>query len=105
MREVVPDHWQQALALCQTLSELVLIADRLAGREAVEAFLTAVRAEHTGQELRAAADQLQTVGLIDLSRLVRQHARRGRKPKLRDQRHTASALVAIARRRAEAGMR
>lgn len=88
-------------AQCQDLDELLLVVHRMLGLDAVDRLLTEVA--NTREALRDAASKFAAIGLKPLAQLVRKHARRARPNPWGFKRHTQSALVVIARRRAERG--
>jgi hypothetical protein len=86
---------------CHRLDELLLVVHRLLGPEAVDRLLTENKAANTKEALGDAAGKFAAIGLRPLAQLVRVHARRARPSPWGFKRHTNSALVWIARRRAE----
>jgi hypothetical protein len=90
-------------SLCEDVGELLLVVHRLLGLDAVDRLLTKDKAANIREPLQEAARKFAAIGLMPLAQLVRKHARRARPNPWRFTRHTKSALVYIARRRAERG--
>jgi hypothetical protein len=90
-------------ALCQTIDELLVVVSVLHGLDVVDQLLAEV--DLTREMLHEAANKFASIGHKQLAALVRRHVRRA-KPgprKVGPGYQTTSALIAIARRRAEAG--
>jgi hypothetical protein len=61
---------------CETLAELFVLTHHLIGIDGVEKLLT--EAKPTKESLREAADEIARVGMVELARVVRLHARRAK---------------------------
>jgi hypothetical protein len=99
----VPEDRENPFLLCHDLDEVLLVLDRLLGLDAVDRLLSETRAANTKETLQEIAARFSAIGLMLLARLVRVHARRacpGRRT-FGPGYQTKSALVVIARRRAE----
>jgi hypothetical protein len=95
------DNETNEFSACETGAELILVLHHLLGIEAVEELLMA--GAGTRQSLRRAADQFAGVGLKALASLLRKFARKAKlaPPIVGVGYQTKSALIVIARRRAE----
>jgi hypothetical protein len=87
---------------CESLAEIFLVVFHLAGLPGVAHVLT--KSESTREALRDAADMFQRVGMKPVAEVLRAVARKAKRarPTLGPGYQTRSALIIVARKRAEA---
>jgi hypothetical protein len=71
-----PSEEGDVFAECASLAELIVAVNKLLGFEAVDKLLA--QADMPREALRQAASEIGRVGLRDLAKLIRQHARKAK---------------------------
>ena len=90
-------------SICETVPEIIVVAARLLGDEALDLLVREIARDTPRERLRAYADELALVELKNLADLIRRHARNakpGPEP-FGPGFQTQSAKIVIERRRAE----
>jgi len=83
---------------CQTIAELLVLVNAMIGIDAVDRLLGEIG--YWREPLVEAADEIERVGLADLGKLIRRHARKAKllRHKTPDRWRTASAEIWLRRR-------